>query len=144
MKLIKLLLIAIATLLLTSCAISQLVVVTPETQTITVSWTHDGLDTLGNPDRVVLYNIFLQRNNELIVYIGSTPIDTVNFNPPMEYTLTLPDKVSKFVIGMSAVDIVGNEGDIHLSTDSTAGFNGWYLLFDIVPPSKGRGLVRIK
>ncbi len=125
-------------LICAGCSTAQLVIVTPETQEITIAWEHSGLDKLGNIETMSHFNIWLQRNDGDTLLIGSVSKDV------LEYALTLPDTTSKYIVGVTAVDVSDNQSLIHLSTDPTAAFGGWYLLFDKVPPSKATKLERIK
>jgi len=136
MKAIKLLLIAITTLLFTSCAMSQLAIITPTTQNVTVAWEHSGLDSLGNTETMLHYKVWLRHNLGAVICVGVS--DT------LQYAIILPDTVGEYVIGVSAVDMANNESSIHFSTDSTAGLGGWYLLFDLIAPAVPFGLMRIK
>lgn len=134
----KLRLMIVLLLICAGCSTAQLVIVTPKTQEITIAWEHSGLDILGNVETMSHFNIWLQRNDGDTLIIGSVSKDV------LEYALIFPDTTSKYIVGVTAVDVADNHSLIHLSTDSTAAFGGWYLLFDKVPPSKTTKLGRIK
>lgn len=138
MKALKLVLILLAAILLSSCCTAQLVIVTQTTQNVTIQWDHSGLDSLGNPESMSHFNVWFSHNDGPVLVVGSVDSDT------LEYTIVLPDTSGKYVLGVSAIDVAGNESAIHLSTDQTAAFEGWYLLFDIVVPAVPLGLIRIK
>lgn len=110
------------------------IIATNKTDDLPIRWEHDGLDIHGNPDKLKQYDIYLSTDDGPFNYIGSTPKDTVNWNPPKEYVLNGLVANAKHVPGVKAVDWVGNESGMHKSVDATAAMGGWFLVIDIGAP----------
>lgn len=124
----KLKLIIALVLICASCSTAQLVIVTPDTQDVTVAW-----DASPSPD-VARYNFYLQHNDGDTVSIGWIGKSI------LEYSIHLPYASGTYIIGVSAVDSLGSESEIHYSTDPTAAYGGWYLKYPVQKPSR----IRIK
>ena len=120
------LILTIATLLITTYASAQLVIVTPDTQDVTIAW-----DASLSLD-VARYNFYLQHNDGDTVSIGWIGKDV------LEYSIHLPYASGTYIIGVSAVDSSDNESEIHFSTDPTAAYGGWYLKYPVQKPSRLR------
>ena len=134
-------------LLLLICAsysTAQLVIVTPETQEITIAW-EAGTDSLGFVDSDLrFFSIYYWNywapiiHDSTAIYVNTVGSDT------LECDIFLPDTNGSYIPGVSAIDIHGNESAIHKSTDPTASLGGWYLLFDRIAPFLPTSLIRIK
>lgn len=107
---------------------------------VRISWEHNWKDIYGGNENVFRFRLWTSLNDSPFVCVGETSVVGTYIigesKPPTTYKFTDLQDNTKYVFGVTAVDLADNESEMTKSTDSTSAYGGWYLIIDNVPPAR--------
>lgn len=108
-------------------------VIPNKNDSLRISWEHTWQDLNGNPEHVLYFEAKLIDQKSNILYSCQTSHDSLSFRPECFYTFFgLGEGI--YYAAIVAVDLCGNKSAVHLSSDPTAKYGGWYSIIDFTPP----------
>jgi len=124
-----------------STSIAQIKIITNAGKdSVRISWEHSWKDTSGLDENVFSFRLWTSLNDSPFVCVGETSVVGTYIigesKPPTTYKFTNLLVNTKYIFGVTAVDLAGNESEIAKSTDSTSAYGGWYLIIDNTPPAR--------
>jgi len=120
--------------LLSCSAQTSLKVIPNKTDSLRVSWQHNWQDLNGDPEHVLYFETKLIDQKSNILYSCQTSHDSLFFRPDCYHTFFGLCE-GTYYASVTAVDLCGNKSSIHLSSDPTAKYGGWYSIIDFTPPA---------
>lgn len=135
LKILPLLLLCIAPF-----AFAQIQIIFPSSKKVLISWSHSWLDTRGDSEHVVRFELDRKEDNNTFLPIFFTPKDTITYRPPTSFVDSTLEDNHKYQYRVRAVDWAGNKSSW---TYSLTPSSGWEIVTDSTPPSPPSNILGI-